>query len=66
MTPISVLTVREVAEILKVRPETVRAEINAGRLAASRVGPKGGVLRIRQEWLDQYLAKQLAVDGAES
>lgn len=61
-----ILTVQEVAEILKIRPETVRAEINAGRLAASRIGPKGGVLRVRREWLDEYLAEQATADGTES
>lgn len=49
------LTVKEVAKILKVDPKSVRAEINAGRLLASCVGPKGGVIRIRLEWLDAYL-----------
>ena len=49
------LTVKEVAEILKVRPETVREEISAGRLAATRVGSKGGVTRIDPKWLRAYL-----------
>ena len=52
------LTVKEVAEILKVRPETVRDEINSGRLCASRVGKKGGVARIRLEWLADYLERR--------
>ena len=52
------LTVKEVAEILKVRPETVRNEISAGHLTASRVGIKGGVARIRPEWLLAYLEKR--------
>ena len=46
------LTVKEVAEILKVRPETVRNEISAGHLTASRVGIKGGVEKIEKELSD--------------
>jgi excisionase family DNA binding protein len=57
-TFVPLLTVKEVAEILKVRPETVRDEINAGRLKASRVGAKGGIARIRPEWLDDYLERR--------
>lgn len=56
--PDEFLTVREVAEILKIRPETVRAEINAGRLTASRVGPKGGIMRISRGWVREYLDQQ--------
>ena len=52
------LTVKEVANILKVRPETVRGEISAGRLAALRIGAKGGATRIRPEWLHIYLEKR--------
>ena len=55
---VTILSVMDVAGILKIRPESVRAEINAGRLAASRVGPKGGVMRIRLEWLIEYLESQ--------
>ena len=52
------LTVKEVAEILKINPKSVRAEVNAGRLFATRVGTKGGVTRIRPEWLNAYLEKR--------
>lgn len=54
----TIWTVKEVAEILKVRVETVRSEIRKGRMRAKSVGPKGGLYRIRQAWLDEYLNKR--------
>ena len=57
-TLVPLLTVKEVAKILKIDPKSVRAEINAGRLCATRIGTKGGVTRIRSEWLDAYLEKR--------
>ncbi|MDR1142472.1 MAG: helix-turn-helix domain-containing protein [Planctomycetaceae bacterium] len=46
----SLLTVRQVANILKLSPEAVRIEIKRKKIKASRVGPKGGVLRVRPDW----------------
>lgn len=47
-----VYTVEEVADILKVSPQTVRALIKRGEMKAVRVG---GQIRIRQQDLDEYL-----------
>ncbi|MDR3199246.1 MAG: helix-turn-helix domain-containing protein [Planctomycetaceae bacterium] len=52
------LTVRQVANILKLSPESVRKEIKRNKIRASRVGPQGGVLRVRLDWLEEYIEKR--------
>jgi excisionase family DNA binding protein len=48
-------SVREVAGLLGVHPETVRRMIHAGTLDAVRVGR---VLRVEEASLQEYLARQ--------
>lgn len=50
-----ILTLKEVAEILKVHPESVRLLIRGGALQAARIGNGKGLWRIRQADLDAYL-----------
>jgi hypothetical protein len=52
------LTIRQVATILKLSPEAVRIEIKKNKIMASRVGPKGGILRIHPDWLIDYIEKR--------
>jgi len=51
----TLFSVRDVADRLGVHPETVRRLIHDGRLDAVRVGR---VLRVHQESLDGFLARQ--------
>ena len=46
------LTTAEAAEVLRVRPKTVRAYVRAGRLSAVRFGRS---LRIREDDLEAFL-----------
>jgi excisionase family DNA binding protein len=48
-------SVREVAELLGVHPETIRRLIHDGRVGAVRVGR---VLRIESYEVDRFLARQ--------
>ncbi len=50
-----VLTIEDVAEILRVSTSTVRKLIDAGDLKAFKVG---GQWRIRRSDLDRYIEKQ--------
>ncbi len=52
------LTVKQVATILGVLPETVRRWIKEGRFRAYRVGKRH--IRIREADLETYLASSLA------
>jgi excisionase family DNA binding protein len=52
--PDELLTVREVAEYLKLNPQTVRNWIDAGQLAGVRVGSRR--VRVRRSELDRFLA----------
>jgi excisionase family DNA binding protein len=52
--PDELLTVAEVAELLKLNQQTVRNMIDRGDLGAVRVGPRR--VRIRQSQLDAFLA----------
>jgi excisionase family DNA binding protein len=49
------LTVNEVADILRVEHKTVRSLIKSGKLKAIRLGR---VLRIREMHLEEFLEKQ--------
>jgi excisionase family DNA binding protein len=52
--PDELLTVQEVAELLKLNPQTIRNMIDRGELGHLRVGPRR--IRIRQSQLDALLA----------
>ena len=54
------MTVGEVAAVLRVSTMTVYRLINAGELAAVRVGRS---FRVRQEDFDRYLAERLTRAG---
>ncbi len=51
------LTVHEIAELLKLNPQTVRNWIDQGRLPAIRVGERR--VRVRRSDLDAYLAARV-------
>ncbi len=55
MTPASLLSVKEVASILQIRPETVRLEVKRNNLRAMRIGPKMGILRFNPSDITEYL-----------
>jgi excisionase family DNA binding protein len=57
-----VLTVDEVAEALKVRPEAVRRWLRSGRLRGFRPGGKKTGWRIRRSDLDQFIESTANVD----
>lgn len=58
------LTVQEVADMMKVSEKTVRRLIKRGDLAAYKVGERGQ-LRIKECDLEQYVeAKRVQVEGA--
>ena len=57
----ALLTVRQAAIYLTVSEHTVRREIAAGHLAATRVGSQ---LRVRQSTLEQYLSDNTSGDTA--
>ena len=57
------LTLREVAEAMKVSESTVRRWIRAGALTAYKVGQRGQ-LRVRDEDLERYLETQVVRVGA--
>lgn len=54
------LTPKEVAEILRVSPETVRALVATGRLRGMRVGlgKKAGRIRISSQDVENYIRQQ--------
>lgn len=53
----TLLTLRDVAESMKVSETTVRRWVRAGSLPAYKVG-KRGQLRVREEDLEAFLEKQ--------
>ncbi len=58
------LTPNEAAELLRIRPRTVRAWIRSGRLPAMRTDPgRGGRLLVRRSDL-LALLQPVAADGA--
>ena len=52
------LTIKEVAEILRVSERSVNRYIEAGRLRASRIGQ----WRIKQSDIDEFLKKNLNIE----
>jgi excisionase family DNA binding protein len=58
------LTLRDIAETLKVSETTVRRMVRAGSLPAYKVG-KRGQLRVREEDLESFLEKQRVISEAE-
>jgi excisionase family DNA binding protein len=52
----SALTVKETAEALSIHPRTVWEEVRAGRLAAIKIGPKAGAVRITRAEIARYLS----------
>jgi excisionase family DNA binding protein len=50
------LSVQEVAETLRISPESVRALIRRGELPALRIGPSRQILRIDSDDLQAYIA----------
>ena len=54
------LTVREVADVMRVSTMTVYRLINGGNLRAARIGRS---FRIRTEDLERFLADQFTVAG---
>jgi excisionase family DNA binding protein len=51
------LTVREVAEILRVSPSLVYQLVGASKLACHRIGRRHGAIRISAADVDVYLAQ---------
>lgn len=49
------LSVVQVADLLGVSPDTVRADIRAGRLPALEIGPRR-IKRVRRDLIEQALA----------
>lgn len=47
------LTVREVAEILQIHPNTVRLKIQTGKIKAVKLGPRS--IRVWRKDLDNYI-----------
>ena len=58
------LTYSEAAAYLRVSDRTVRDEVRAGNLAAVRIGPRGGAVRISRAELDRYIAALPAYEPA--
>ena len=57
------LTVFEIADLLKVKQQTVRNWIDAGSLPAVRIGSRR--VRVRGSDLDRFIAAGMAVASAE-
>ena len=55
--PTPLLTVREVAEVLRVSPSLVYQLVEANKLACHRIGSRNGAIRISPADLDEYLAQ---------
>ena len=51
------LTVREVADMLRVSPSLIYQLVEAGKLASHRIGKRNGAIRISTTDLDDYLAR---------
>ena len=50
------LTVKQAAEYLGLNHNTLRTMLTRGRIRYSQDGPHGPI-RIKQEWLDEYLER---------
>ena len=51
----NVLTVPEVAEILRLSPNTVKRLLRRGEIKGARTGPYGGTWRVSQSAIDKFL-----------
>jgi excisionase family DNA binding protein len=56
----TIYTVKEVAKLLKMHPDTLYKEVKAGRLTCSRIGEQGK-MRFRDSDLTEYMNKTLRV-----
>ena len=54
----TVLTVSEVAEQLRLSPNTVKKLLNQGRLRGIRTGTYGGKWRVSQSALDEFINRR--------
>ncbi len=54
------LTIREVAERLRISPSTAYAMAQRGDLPVVRVGPRGGAIRVLEQGLAAYVAERSA------
>jgi excisionase family DNA binding protein len=61
---VNLLTVREVAELLRVSPKTVRAMIAARELEAIRLRPPGGPVRVHAAAVERLVAPRAAGGGS--
>lgn len=52
----SLLTVRDVAELLRVSPSLIYQLVESGKIACHRIGRGRGAIRIRLDDLEQFLA----------
>jgi hypothetical protein len=52
------LTIREAADRACCRPARIQHAVRTGRLRAVRIGTRGE-LKVRENWLDEWLAGQL-------
>ena len=59
------LTIREVAGVLRVSQSTVRNAIRDGDLPAFRFGARGGSIRVSPAHLDDYIASRSTVKPAK-
>ena len=61
MTKDKLLTIKEVAEILRVSERSINRYIEAGRLRASKIGQ----WRIKQSDLDKFLKENLNIKNSK-
>lgn len=54
---LKLLTVAEVAQLLRLSPATIYALVRRGQLTACRIGVGRGVIRIEENELDRYLGR---------
>jgi len=58
----NLLTLHEVADVMKVSESTVRRIIREGRLKAYKIG-KRGQIRVKKEELERYIEDQIVQSG---
>ncbi len=61
-TPIRMLSVAEVSEIIRVSPKLVRDWISAGLLPAFRLGPNTRLMRVRSQDLETFIEQHIRND----
>lgn len=59
------LTVREVAAMLRVSPSLVYRLVEAGKLGCFRIGQKRGAIRVSRDSVNQFLAASQAAPSAQ-